>query len=465
MVFSSLIFIFLYLPVVLFVYYITPKTYRNVLLLLFNIVFYGWGEPVFILIMIFSTLINYIFGLLIEMNRKNNNMAKVILVISILVNIGLLGFFKYTNFLVELLKNIPIFSTISPPIIPLPIGISFYTFQIMSYVIDVYRGDIKAQHDIVSFGTFVSLFPQLIAGPIVLYKDIEEQLNSRKESISKFTEGINLFIIGLAKKVLLANQLGMLWDSLRETANSNGILGAWVGIFAYTLQIYFDFSGYSDMACGLGKMLGFEFLENFNYPYISTSITEFWRRWHISLSTWFRNYLYIPLGGNRKGKLRTIFNLFVVWSLTGLWHGASMNFILWGVYYFVLLVLEKFLLSKFLNKMPKVICHGYSMFLIILGWAIFYFDNIPNLLNYLKVMFTFNQTFIGNHALNLIISYLPLLIIGTIAATPVSKNVYCRIKKLKFSYTLKPMFVLIILFISTAALVSQSYNPFLYFRF
>ena len=347
--------------------------------------------------------------------------------------------------------------------IPLPIGISFYTFQAVSYIIDIYRGDTKAQKSIVNFGTYISFFPQLIAGPIVRYRDIETMLNKRCESIRDFSDGVRLFTVGLSKKVLIANQMGMLWDALR--GSNSGIIGAWVGIAAYAFQIYFDFSGYSDMACGLGKMFGFEFMRNFDYPYISKSITEFWRRWHISLSTWFRDYVYIPLGGNRRKTPRVIFNLFIVWALTGLWHGASMNFVLWGIYYFVILVLEKYVYGKYLEKLPSALKHVYALALILIGWVIFYFEDGGELLGYMANMFTLSDGILDAAAMSTIISYLPLIAVTIVACTPIAKNVWVKVKDKKITAVVETAAVLIALTLCTAVLVSQSYNPFLYFRF
>lgn len=448
------------------VYYITPRKLRNAFLLIVNLVFYGWGEPVFVLIMIASTVTNYICGLLIQRYKSiRPGLSKFYLVLSVVLSLGFLGFFKYAGFVAELVQQIPWFSAITVPIIPLPIGISFYTFQTMSYSIDVYRADTRAQPNIVTFGTYVSLFPQLIAGPIVRYRDVEDQLMYRRESLPQFAAGIRLFLVGLGKKVLIANQMGALWDSILTTNGSNGWLGSWVGIAAYALQIYFDFSGYSDMACGLGRMLGFEFLKNFDYPYISKSITEFWRRWHISLSTWFRDYVYIPLGGNRKGKLRQVFNLFVVWGLTGLWHGANVNFVLWGLYYFVLLVVEKFVLKELLKKLPAALCHLYAMLLVLLGWVLFYFTDLSAMLNFLGQLFSGQAGVIGSHALTATLQYLPLTLVAIFACTPLGKRIYDWAMDKKAGRPLELTACLLVLLLSTAALVSQSYNPFLYFQF
>lgn len=430
-----------------------------------NLIFYGWGEPILITLMLFSTVSNYAYGLLIDKYRSNKNLARGILITSVVINLGVLGFFKYAGFVCSALKAIPAFSSIVVPDIPLPIGISFYTFQTMSYTIDVYRKDAPVQKNVITFGTYVALFPQLIAGPIVRYKDVADQMDNRKENLEQFTNGVKLFLIGLAKKVLVANQMGLMWDNLRTTSQQNGILGAWIGIIAFSLQIYFDFSGYSDMARGLGNMLGFEFLKNFDYPYISKSITEFWRRWHISLGTWFKEYVYIPLGGNRKGKKRLLLNLLIVWFLTGLWHGASWNYIIWGLYFGVILIIEKFLLLKYLEKSPAWVSHAYSIFLILIGWVIFYFENTSQMLNYLGMLFNPLNGFIGENAIVTTLSYLPLMVISIIACTPLGSIMYNKINKLKFYWIYDAVVCLIALLVCTAALVSQTYNPFLYFRF
>lgn len=429
-----------------------------------NLIFYGWGEPVLIIVMLISIFTNYICGLFIEKNRGNKKLMKFYLLVSLIISIGLLAVFKYTGFLTDMLRQIPPFAFMPKIDLPLPIGISFYTFQTVSYTIDVYRGDTKAQKSIVSFGTYVSFFPQLIAGPIVRYIDIAKMLENRKENIRQFAEGVKLFLVGLAKKVLIANQMGVLWDTLRGT-NDLGIIGAWVGIIAYAFQIYFDFAGYSDMACGLGKMFGFEFMKNFNYPYISKSITEFWRRWHISLSTWFRDYVYIPLGGNRGKFARIIFNLFLTWFLTGLWHGASLNFIEWGLYYFITLVLEKYVFGKYIKKLPFALQHIYSLFFILIGWVIFYFDDQSKLFSYIVGMFTLNNGIVGKDSLSIIISYLPLLLCGVFASVPLWKDQYLKIKDKKYTVIFETVFCATILLLCTASLVNQSYNPFLYFRF
>ncbi|MGN0550585.1 MAG: MBOAT family O-acyltransferase [Acutalibacteraceae bacterium] len=465
MVFSSLLFLFLYLPAVLLVYYITPRKFRNIVLFVVNLIFYGWGEPVFVLLMLFSTVVDYVHGYFIGKYRESNKRrAKILVASSVVINLSLLGFFKYAGFITDTLSVLP-FINIEPLTIPLPIGISFYTFQTMSYSIDVYRGDAPVQKNIISFGTYVALFPQLIAGPIVRYKDVAYQLNHRHETLNDFTNGVKLFLVGLSKKVLIANQMGLLWDKLRELDGGAGVLGSWIGIIAYSFQIYFDFSGYSDMARGLGNMFGFEFLKNFDYPYISKTITEFWRRWHISLGTWFREYVYIPLGGNRKGKGRMVINLLIVWFLTGLWHGASVNFILWGLYFGVILIIEKLFLMKYLEKLPSALSHLYSLFLIVIGWVIFYFEDFSQMSVFFGSLFNPAGGLIAQDALVILLSYLPLIIAAVVASTPLAYKIYDKIKYKNWSWIPETTLCAVSLFICTATLVSQSYNPFIYFRF
>lgn len=466
MVFSSLLFLFIYLPIVLAVYYIVPSKWRNIWLFIVNLVFYGWGEPVYIILMVFSITVNYIHGLLIDKHRARDKLAKRLLVSSIIINLGMLLFFKYYDFIAVNLSAIPGLSFFKPLGLTLPIGISFYTFQTMSYPIDIYRGDAKVQKKYLNFGTFVALFPQLIAGPIVRYKDISSQLDFRANSTEQFASGVRRFVVGLGKKVLLANNIGMLWDVYSAMPISQlSTLGAWLGIIAFSFQIYFDFSGYSDMAIGLGRMLGFEFLENFNYPYISKSITEFWRRWHISLSTWFRDYVYIPLGGNRHGKNRWFFNILVVWALTGIWHGASWNFLLWGVYYSVLLILEKAFLLKLLKKLPNALAHIYTLLLVLLGWVLFAVDDIASCGAYLSVMFGFGGTsLITRDVLYYLRSYGPMLVILIVASTPLMHIAANRLPKKVWNVAI-PILILVVLVLSTGYLVDSTYNPFLYFRF
>lgn len=455
---------FAYLPLTLLIYYIVPRKGRNIFLFFINLVFYGWGEPKLVFLMLFNILFNYLGGFLVDKFRQDAKKKKLFLILTCILDIGILAVFKYTGMITETLNMLP-FLNIPELQISLPIGISFYTFQTMSYVIDVYRDDAPVSKNFINFGTYVALFPQLIAGPIVRYRDVAYQLTHRRESLEQFTKGVKLFLVGMGKKVLIANQMGILADSLLAENAQSGVLGTWVGIIAYTFQIYFDFSGYSDMACGLGNMLGFEFLKNFDYPYISKSITEFWRRWHISLSTWFKEYVYIPLGGNRKGVKRQIINLLIVWGLTGLWHGASYNFILWGLYYGLLLILEKFVLKRFLDKLPPALQHVYTMFIVIIGWGLFYFTDISQLGAFVANLFNFGNGLCSNTALNMILSYLPLLVAAAVASTPVGAKLYNQIKDKSWAWAPETVYCAAVLLISTASMVNQSYNPFLYFRF
>ncbi len=464
MVFSSLVFLFAYLPFTLLAYYLVPRQGRNIFLFIVNLVFYGWGEPKLVLLMVFNIFFNYLGGYLVDKYRMDQKKKKLFLVLTCILDIGILAVFKYTGMITDTLNMLP-FLNIPNLQISLPIGISFYTFQTMSYVVDVYRDDAPVSKNFIDFGTYVALFPQLIAGPIVRYRDVAYQLKHRRETLEQFTRGVMLFAIGLGKKVLIANQMGTLTTAIFSTTDQNGVVGTWVGIIAYTFQIYFDFSGYSDMACGLGNMLGFEFLKNFNYPYIAKSITDFWRRWHISLSTWFKEYVYIPLGGNRKGVKRQIINLLIVWGLTGLWHGASYNFILWGLYYGVLLILEKFVLKRFLDKLPSAVQHIYTMFIVIIGWGLFYFTDMGQLGEFLTDLFNFGNGICGDQALNLILSYLPVLIAAALASTPIAAKLYTRVQNTKLIWIPETLYCTFIFLISTASLVDQSYNPFLYFRF
>ena len=466
MLFSSLVFLFAYLPITLLIYYIVPRKGRNLFLFFINLVFYGWGEPMLVFLMLFNVLFNYIGGWLVDKYRQDAKKKKLFLVLTCILDIGILAVFKYTGMVTDTLNMLP-WLNIPDLNISLPIGISFYTFQTMSYVIDVYRDDAPVSKSFINFGTYLALFPQLIAGPIVRYRDVADQMIHRRETLAQFTKGVKIFCIGLGKKVLIANQMGLITKALFETtgAQPHGVLGTWFGIAAYTFQIYFDFSGYSDMACGLGNMLGFEFLKNFNYPYISKSITELWRRWHISLSTWFKEYVYIPLGGNRKGVKRQIINLLIVWGLTGLWHGAAYNFIFWGLYYGLLLILEKFVLKKFLDKLPSALQHVYTMFIVLIGWTLFYFTDVNRLFAALCDMFNFGNGIISDTTLNLLLSSLPVMIVAAVASTPLAAKLYERFRHARFMWAAESLFVAAVLFLSTASLVNQSYNPFLYFRF
>ena len=464
MVFSSLTFWFFYLPCVLLMYYVVPLKARNIVLFVVSLAFYGWGEPVFIFLMLFTILVNYVAGWLIEKDSGNNSKQKMWLILSVVINIGLLMYFKYSGMIVETLNLLP-FMEINFTAPDLPIGISFYTFQAMSYTIDVYRRDTAAQKNPLIMGTYVTLFPQLIAGPIVRYKDVEDQLTKRKETVSKFASGVVLFLCGLAKKILLANRFAAMWQHL-GAENTEGILARWGGLLALTLWIYFDFSGYSDMARGLGRMFGFEFMENFNYPYISKSITEFWRRWHISLSTWFRDYLYIPLGGNRKGFGRQIFNLFIVWAATGLWHGARYNYLIWGLYFFVLLVLEKLFLSKILAKVPAFVSHIYALFFIMIGWAIFHeFADINSMWQFICGLFSASDGAFSETSGYVLLTYLPTTLAGIVLSTPVLKIAHRKLYNKKFYPVILFAGCAVVMLLCTASLVSDSYNPFIYFRF
>ena len=467
MVFSSLTFLMLFLPSVLLIYFAVPRQGKNAVLFIFSLLFYAWGEPIYVGLMIFSTVLDYTCGWLVEKYRGTSK-QKIGLLISVFTNLSLLFFFKYTDFFIGTINTV--FGTdIAMLNLPLPIGISFYTFQTMSYTIDVYRGDAKVQKNILSFGAYVSLFTQLIAGPIVRYQDIADQLNERTHSFDRFGDGVKRFVTGLGKKVLLANNIGLLWDTISKTEAENlTTLAAWLGIIAFAFQIYFDFSGYSDMAIGLGKMFGFDFLENFNYPYTSKSVTEFWRRWHISLGTWFRDYIYIPLGGNRKGLPIQIRNIAIVWLLTGFWHGASWNYVLWGVFYGLLLMAEKLFLLKWLKKAPAFVGHIYTIFAVLFGWVLFAFEDLGKGVAFLKTMFGGGAGFISNGTLYQILSYLPLLIVCLVAATPLAKKIYGKLSCKAGEgvlLTVDSVRIAGIMLLSIAYLISGSYNPFLYFRF
>ncbi len=453
----------MFLPLTLAIYYLLPKKLRNGWLLIASLFFYGYGEPVFVLLMLASILWNYLCG--IAVGALHGTPKKLMLIASIAVDIAALCYFKYTGLLVGTLKNLPLFSFLPDPDIALPIGISFYTFQTVSYVIDVYRGNCKIQKNIISFGTYVALFPQLIAGPIVRYTDIEKQLDDRREAPELFSNGVRLFLVGLCKKLLIANQMGLIWDTVNATASSCGIAGHWFGILAFTLQIYFDFSGYSDMARGLGNMFGFSFLKNFDYPYISKSITEFWRRWHISLGTWFREYVYIPLGGNRCGKLRQAVNILIVWGLTGIWHGASWNFMIWGLYFGILLLCEKFFWGNFLKKLHPIFSHIYALIFIVFGWLIFESPSLAFLLDYLRGMFSPSYGLCNGDTLYLIITSLPIFALAVFACLPLGKTLYTKLACTKAFPLLESVAVILLLLLCTAVMVSSTYNPFLYFRF
>ncbi len=468
MVFSSLTFVLTFLPLTLIFYYLVPRPYKNTVLFIASLVFYAWGEPVYIFIMIFSTVFDYLNGLVIEKNRDHEIIPKAVLIISIIVNLGILGFFKYYDFIVNNI-NLIFDLELSSLNLPLPLGISFYTFQTMSYTIDVYLGKVTAQKNIITFGTYVTMFPQLVAGPIVKYGDIERQLTHRRESLDNFGEGVETFLIGLAKKLLIANNIGLLWDGVKSMPIQElSVLTAWLGITAFSFQIYFDFSGYSDMAIGLGKMFGFSLLKNFDYPYISRSITEFWRRWHISLGSWFREYVYIPLGGNRRGRLIQYRNLVVVWFLTGLWHGANWNFILWGMYFGAFIILEKMFLGNVMENCSKVLCHFYTMLVVIIGWVFFECDSFGQTAGFLKTMFGLNGAKLFNpQGIYYLYTNAVLFVLAVLFSTPLPHNVIKKVReKRQLAFcTIMPLIYLFIMFLSVAYMVNESYNPFLYFRF
>lgn len=466
MVFSSTIFLCVYLPLVLLGYYICPKKGKNLFLLIVSLIFYAWGEPKYVFLMIFSILVNYVFGLLMDKHRENKKRLKLMLVISIIIDLGLLSVFKYTDFIITNINSVfgAGFDLLN---IALPIGISFYTFQAMSYTIDVYRDDVRVQRNLIDFGMYIAMFPQLIAGPIVRYSDVQDQLAERNVTTADFSEGIMRFVVGLGKKVLLANQMGAVWTQIYALGGDISALMAWTGAAAYTFQIYFDFSGYSDMAIGLGRMFGFKFPENFRYPYESVSITDFWRRWHITLSTWFKEYLYIPLGGNRRGLARQALNLLIVWTLTGFWHGAGWNFVMWGLYYFAILFIEKLFLLKALDKLPRLFRHAYALLLIVIGWVIFASDDVSVMLPYLGSMFGANGA-LGGMDVYTLLTRAALMVICCVASTELPRRLFVTAAgkmNEKAAFTVKSVLTLTLLALSVVFLIGDSYNPFLYFRF
>lgn len=473
MVFSSLLFLFRFLPAVLLAYYVVPKKLRNLVLLLFSLIFYAWGEPVYILLMAASILISYSGGLLVngfrQAGRKKG--AKAALTVSCFMSLSLLAFFKYADFAIGTINHLPGME-ISMLHLALPIGISFYTFQTMSYTIDVYRGEAPVQKNLIAFGAYVAMFPQLIAGPIVQYKTIDSQLARRKESLPQFAEGVHRFIIGLGKKVLLANQAGALWTTIQAGDFSNmPFMTAWLELTSYTLQIYFDFSAYSDMAIGLGHMFGFRFLENFNYPYLSKSITEFWHRWHISLGTWFREYVYIPLGGNRAGPWKHIRNILIVWFLTGIWHGASWNFVAWGIYYGLLLLAEKYIFGKWLKRLPALVKHLYCIFFVMLGWNLFFFEDMGQGIQFFRCLFgAHGQGMFDRETIYLFYNHMALLTFCILGCTQfprhIGKWLCTRLEGRGVILSIiKNGFYIGVFLLSVAWLVDATFNPFLYFRF
>ena len=459
MVFSSVTFLFVFLPLTLLLYYIVPKKGRNLVLLLMSLVFYAWGEPVYVVLMLYSILLNYSMGRLMDGTRYK----KSVLVFTVILNLFILGFFKYYGFVME---NVNALTGLDLPIrkISLPIGISFYTFQALSYIIDLYRGKFRAQKNLISFACYITMFPQLIAGPIVRYESIERQLSVRKVSLERFGFGAMRFIFGLAKKVLLANLIGGLFDTVHAAGADVSTVTAWLGALAYTFQIYFDFSGYSDMAIGLGHMLGFSFMENFNDPYAASSVTDFWRRWHISLGTWFREYVYIPLGGNRVSVPKHIRNILVVWALTGLWHGASWNFVLWGLYYGLLLLFEKYVWLKL--PVPKWITRILTFFLVIIGWVIFSADSLSGIGTSLSAMAGFaSRGLVDSDALYYLRTNSVLFFAEILFCLPVVRKLHAGLMRHSYTQALVYVFALVLLVVCTAFLVTQNYNPFLYFRF
>lgn len=463
MVFSSLTFLYIFLPIVILGFYLIPSKVRYYWLFAANLVFYGWGEPVFLLLMLFSIVINYCSGILIDHFSPSKSKAKTALVITIIIDIFLLGYFKYAGFIIHSFNVITNGSYTWKDIV-LPLGISFYTFQAMSYPIDVYWKKVPVQRNILIFGTYISLFPQLIAGPIVRYEQVSKQFNGERPSRDQIADGISRFIIGLSKKVLIANNVGLIWDHYSSLLSSDlSLIGSWIGIIAFTLQIYFDFSGYSDMAIGLGKMLGFTFPENFNFPYMASNVTEFWRRWHMTLGSWFRDYVYIPLGGNRKGILRQIINILIVWAITGLWHGASWNFVLWGLYYALLLIIEKLFLLRLQKHIPSFINHIYALVTIVCGWVIFQKTSILDIFSYWSAMFS-SKTLCTDADLYMLIGNGLILILAAFLST----NWIYKIKDViseKAIIPIKICLLVLLLLVSTAFLVNETYNPFLYFRF
>lgn len=473
MVFSSPVFLFAYLPLTLAVYYLMPLRWRNLALFLLSLVFYGWDKPIYIPVMLFSVTVSYLCGFPIGKYRdRDRHRARVWLVVSLVLNLSVLVFFKYTNFIIENLRLIPPLAGVLHPLewLELPIGISFYTFQIMSYSIDLYRGENETQRSYIAFGTYVALFPQLIAGPIVRYRDVDRQLLSRTHTVDRFASGVRRFAVGFGKKILLGDALAAVYAYLSTAADFEfTVLSGWLMVATYTLHIYFDFSGYSDMAIGLGRMFGFEFPENFRYPYMASSITDFWRRWHITLSTWFREYVYIPLGGNRRGRARQYFNLAVVWLLTGLWHGASWNFVLWGLFYLILLVAEKAFLLRLLerNRLTRVLGHIGALLLVGIGWMIFDHTDLGEAFRIIGGLFGigtagFAAATVSWQALRL----LPLLAVSAAAATPYPTRLWNRLTGHRLALTvLEPVLLVAVLALSVACAVRSDYSPFLYFNF
>lgn len=467
MVFSSLSFLTLFLPLTILLYFAVPRRFRNLLLFLASLIFYAWGEPVYIVLMLFSSVVDYSHGLLMEKFDGRPGVRRALLISSVAINLSLLGFFKYAGLVVSTL-NAALSLSIPVPSVALPVGISFYTFQTMSYSIDVYRRNCPAQRDPIAFGCYVTMFPQLIAGPIVRYVDVMREINDRRETFEGFFLGIRRFLVGLAKKLILANGVGVLWDSVSaQPAASLSALSAWLGVLAYAFQIYFDFSGYSDMAIGMGRMFGFQFPENFRYPYVSRSVSDFWRRWHITLSTWFREYLYIPLGGNRVSVPRNIFNLAVVWMATGLWHGASWNFLLWGAYFGAVLIAEKFLYGKALSRAPGFVGWAYTALVVLVGWVFFALDDLGRGAAYLGAMFGGGAGAVDAYALRALLNYGAVLLLCAAASTPLASGALERLRARRPRAHSALTYALVIAGFALCLIyvVDAGYNPFLYFRF
>ena len=466
MVFSEPVFMFMFLPVTLLIYYALPFRFKNLILFLSGLLFYSWGEPVYVLIMILSTMIDYFAGRVMDKFDSSNKIRKAALIVSVVMNLSLLGVFKYSGMIAESINSVFGLS-FNNPNLPLPIGISFFTFQSMSYTIDLYRRNISVQKNFVKFAAFVTMFPQIVAGPIVLYNDVAKELESRKIDFNEISNGISVFICGLCKKVLIANSVGELWTNVKAMDYSSiPAATSWLGIIAFTLQIYFDFSGYSDMAVGLGKMLGFNFPKNFDYPYTSKTVSEFWRRWHITLGGWFKSYVYFPLGGSKKGTAKTIRNLLIVWALTGIWHGASWNFAIWGLYYGIILILEKFIFAKIINKLPNFVTRIYTLFFVVIGWIIFEISSPAAEIDFILSMFGASGVIFDTATLNILHNYLFTIIVAGVVATGLPLKIWKKISdKIIISDALSLVAEAAGMVASVAYLVDASYNPFLYFNF
>ena len=465
MVFSEPVFMFMFLPVALLLYYAVPFRFKNTVLFLTGLLFYAWGEPVYVLIMILSTLIDYCAGRVMDKFDTNKAVRRIALIISVVMNLSLLGIFKYSGFFVETVNSV-FGNVMNNPNLPLPIGISFFTFQSMSYTIDLYRRNIKVQKNFINFAAFVTMFPQIVAGPIVLYDDVAKELDCRKINIAEISDGISLFICGLCKKVLIANSVGELWTTVKAMEYSSLPLStAWLGIIAFTLQIYFDFSGYSDMAIGLGKMLGFTFPKNFDYPYNSKTVSEFWRRWHMTLGGWFKSYVYFPLGGSKKGNLITVRNLLIVWFLTGMWHGASWNFIIWGVYYGIILILEKFVFANIISKLPRFVTGIYTLIAVIIGWVIFEIPSPADELSFIGSMFGASGTLYDAFTINMFHNYAITIAVAAVVASGIPLKVCKKIFANQKLGLVQIGAEALGMTACIAYLVDATYNPFLYFNF